>query len=116
MIILGWILLGAGTLFTALAALGVFRLPDVFSRMHAASKSTALGVSLLLLGVGVLSGEWSVFAKTVLGAVFLVATQPVAGHVLGRAAHRAGVQMWEGTRWDDLRAGVGPDEIPDPRS
>ncbi len=113
---LGWTLLALGTTFTFLSALGVLRLPDVFARMHAASKSTAFGVSLNLLGVGVLSGEPGVFVRTVIGSLFLIATQPVAGHVLGRAAHRAHVQMWHGTKWDDLRAKVGPDDITDPRA
>ncbi len=94
------ILLGVGLI--VLAGLGVATLPDLFSRMHAATKTTSLGLSLLLLGTAVLHGTGYTALKLLLAAVFLFATQPVAAHVLSRAAHRAGVEVWEGTRWDDL--------------
>lgn len=81
----------AGSLLSALAALGVLRFPDVYTRLHAASKAGPLGAGLILLAVGLASADWSIAIRCLLGFLFLVLTSPVSAHLLARAALRAGI-------------------------
>jgi multicomponent Na+:H+ antiporter subunit G len=101
--ILSDVLIGLGVALILLAAIGLLRFPDVLMRANAASKATGLGLAVILVGVAVELG--TARAWVTLGLAFLVqlATAPVSGHVLARAAYRSGAPLWEGTRWDDLR-------------
>lgn len=98
-------LLLAGSLFSLLAAFGLLRLPDVYTRAHAATKSSTLGVICILIGAVLYfwlkDGHFSM--KIVLGIVFLFATAPVAGQMIMRAAYRTGVPLWEGSAQDELK-------------
>lgn len=87
------ILLLGGSLLALVAALGLFRLPDLFTRMHASSKAGTAGSGLLLLGVAMQSGEIEVWIKCLLTAGFFVLTAPVAAHLLAKAAVRAGANL-----------------------
>jgi len=80
-----------GAAFSAIAALGILRFPDVYTRLHAASKAGPLGAGLILVAVGIESGDWSVAVRCVLGLVFLIVTSPVSAHLLARAALKSGV-------------------------
>lgn len=80
----------AGAFFTLAAAIGVLRLPDLFSRMHAASKAGAVGAGLFLLAAGLQGEDWGVLARTVAGFFFLILTSPVSAHLLARAFVAAG--------------------------
>ncbi|MGF1456461.1 MAG: monovalent cation/H(+) antiporter subunit G [Alphaproteobacteria bacterium] len=91
-----------GALFTLLAALGILRFPDVYSRMHASTKAGSLGAGLIFISIGVQSGELSVILRAVAGFFFIVLTGPLAAHLLSRAAYRAGVPMGQGTTVDHL--------------
>lgn len=94
-------LLLAGGLFSLLGAIGVTRLPDCYSRMHAASKAGALGAMLVLGGVAAASGgETSL--EALLAVVVLLATAPLAAHAVSRAAHRAGFKPVLGPLGDAL--------------
>ncbi|HWV56241.1 MAG TPA: monovalent cation/H(+) antiporter subunit G [Longimicrobiales bacterium] len=93
-----------GTTFIVLAALGVLRMPDVYTRMHAATKMPTLAMGCMLLAVAVHFGQVSVAARAVLGIAFFLLTAPVSAHMIGRAAHRAGTPMWRGTVMDELSA------------
>lgn len=83
-------LLMIGALFCALAALGMLRFPDVYTRLHAASKAGTVGAGLILLGVAFGGGDWGIAARALLGLVFLVMTAPLGAHLLARAALRCG--------------------------
>jgi multicomponent Na+:H+ antiporter subunit G len=98
---LGFMAIGA--LFTLLAAVGIVRLPDLFTRMQASTKSATLGVACMMIAALVHFGDLAVSARALLivGALFL--TAPVAAHAIGRAAYRRGVELWAGTIFDDLR-------------
>ena len=93
-----------GALFCALGAFGLVRLPDVYLRSHAATKSATLGVLCVLLGVFLYF--WLVLdhvsIKLLLGIAFVFITSPVAGHLNGRAAYRSGVKLWKNSVRDDL--------------
>lgn len=100
---IGALLLIAGGFFVLVAALGIVRLPDVFMRMHAATKAGTLGAGLVLVSAAVVFGELGVAVKGVVVFVFLLITAPVAAHVLGRAAYYDRAVLWDRTHHDDLR-------------
>lgn len=75
-----------GVLGTTLGVYGLYRMPDVYTRLHAASKAAYLGLLVLLLAV-VTTGDLEMAAKAALIAAFLVLTAPVGSHALARAAH-----------------------------
>lgn len=89
------VLLGGGLLFTAVAVVGLYRLPDVYARAHATSKSETLGALLALAAAGVAFGEVTTTVKLVALALFLLATSPTAAHVVVRSAHDQGIGPWE---------------------
>ena len=93
MTIAGAILLLVGSVFASLGALGILRFPDLYTRLHAASKAGPLGAGLILLGAGLSTGDpWTVL-RTVVGLVFLILVSPVSSHLLARSAVKAGVQQ-----------------------
>jgi multicomponent Na+:H+ antiporter subunit G len=94
-------LIGAG--FMLIAAIGVARLPDVFMRMHASTKSATLGVGCLMLGAALHFGDFAIAARAIAVVIFFFITAPVAAHMLSRAAYLAGVPLWDKTLSDDLR-------------
>jgi multicomponent Na+:H+ antiporter subunit G len=91
-----------GSAVTLIAALGVLRLPDVYTRLSAASKTSTLGASLLALGAALAFPSEPVVAQAVALVAFLFLAAPVASHLIGRAAYVAGVRPWSGTGRDDL--------------
>ncbi len=96
------LLLLCGGVFAFGAAVGVYRMPDTYIRMHASTKTGTLGAGLMLLAVALHFGELSVGTRAISALVFLLITAPVAAHMIGRAAYRAGVRLWEGTIVDEL--------------
>ncbi len=88
MTLAGQILCVLGALVVVVAGVGLFVLPDALARQHAGTKATTLGLSLALVGAGLLARDpgWTV-RLVVLGA-FLLVTLPLASHLLGRATLR----------------------------
>jgi multicomponent Na+:H+ antiporter subunit G len=95
------IVVGAG--FMLLAAVGLVRMPDLFTRMHATTKSTTLGVGCLMLGVAVHFGDLAIAARALAIVAFVFITAPVAGHMVARAAYFSNTARWEGTLSDELQ-------------
>ena len=95
MTLLAIVLLAAGLFFHAVAALGVLRLPDFYTRLHAVSKAETLGVLLTLAAVAVWAGVGVTAVKVVGVAAFLFLANPTATHARGRAAFRLGVRPWQ---------------------
>ncbi|RMG18193.1 MAG: monovalent cation/H(+) antiporter subunit G [Deltaproteobacteria bacterium] len=89
------VLLSAGLFFFLVATVGVLRFPDLFTRLHPAGKGDTLGASLLILGLCVHEGLTLVTVKLLLVECFILLSNPVAAHALGRAALRDGVEPWE---------------------
>lgn len=84
----------AGMFFLVVSAVGLARLPDFYSRTHAAGKSETMGAVLILGGVMLHEG-WSVASvKVLLVLLFIALTSPTGIHALCRAAARAGLEMW----------------------
>jgi len=99
------ILILFGALLSLLSAFGLLRLPDVYTRSHAATKSTTLGVISILSGAflyfWIVQGHIS--ARLLLGIVFVFITAPVGGHLICRAAYRSKTPLWEKSVQDDLK-------------
>jgi len=96
-------LLGTGMFFIVVASLGVVRLPDIYTRMHAATKASTLGMALVLLATGFYFGTASAITKVLLAIAFQFLTAPAASHILARAAYERRAPMWENTLADELR-------------
>ncbi|RFB15118.1 Na+/H+ antiporter subunit G [Bacillus sp. HNG] len=94
-----------GALLSILSAIGIVRLPDVYTRNHAVSKSATLGVLSILLGTflyfWIIEGYMNF--RVILGFVFLFMTSPVSGHLISRAAYNSKVPLWEKSARDDLK-------------
>jgi len=98
-----------GAAFMGIAALGLVRFPDLYTRMHSASKASSLGVGCLLAGVAIAYPTAMVIAKCVLVLLFVFLTVPVAAHMIGRAAYLLGVPLWHGSVADDLKGRYSED-------
>ena len=97
------VLLLLGGFFCLVAGVGLLRFPDVLMRMHAGTKAGTLGVGLTLAALAV--DAWSIEsgARAAVAVAFLLLTAPVAAHMIGRAAYRAGSGLWEGTVVDEFK-------------
>lgn len=91
-----------GGAFMLLASVGIVRLPDLFTRMQAATKGATLGSGCLLLAVAAHFWRTDVAARAMLVVLFILMTSPVAAHLIARAAYAVGVPFWEGTLRDEL--------------
>ncbi|TFB24883.1 Na+/H+ antiporter subunit G [Filobacillus milosensis] len=99
------LLLLLGTFFVISGSIGILRFPDIYTRLHAATKAATLGVAGVLLGAfvflyvenGIISG------KLILGIIFILITAPVTGHMISRAAHQTGVRLWKHSIRDELK-------------
>jgi len=89
----GTILTGIGVAFLFLGSFGILRLPDVYNRLQAGTKCTTFGAFFTIIGVGVMEPTW--FWKTLIIALFIVLTNPISNHALGRASKRIGVPLTE---------------------
>lgn len=93
-----------GTIFSFLSAVGLIRLPDVYTRSHAASKSATMGVLFTLVGTFVFFMIEDTFSiRLFLGIFFVFLTAPVASHVIVRSAYRSKVALTKESVQDDLK-------------
>lgn len=94
-----------GIVFSFLSAIGLIRLPDVYTRAHAVSKSANLGVLCILFGTFlyflIVDSYFSI--RLLLGIFFVFLTSPVVAHLLNRAAYRSNVALAEESVQDDLK-------------
>ncbi len=88
------LLVVAGTFFGLVAVVGIVRLPDLYTRAHATSKSDTLGIILTLGGVALVLGADVSVAKTVILGIFLFVTNPTAAHAITRAAYDQDITPW----------------------
>lgn len=98
------LLLASGTAFITIAAIGVARLPDVFQRMHSATKAGGIGASLVLLGALAAGGVVRPLTG-MLTVLFMLLTLSVASQLLARAAYMSGAPL-RGLEREDALAGV----------
>jgi multicomponent Na+:H+ antiporter subunit G len=96
---LGLVFIAVGVSFDLLGCVGLIRLPDIYNRLQASTKCVTLGTCSVLLGAALLAGG-AVAAKAFLCMAFVLIACPTAAHALGRAAHRSGIRLWEGSVGD----------------
>jgi multicomponent Na+:H+ antiporter subunit G len=90
-----WLLLVAGGLACAIGGLGMLRMPDFYTRIHAASLSDAVGAGLILAGLLLQAGSALVALKLVVVGLLIFFTSPAATHALARAALHRGLEPWK---------------------
>jgi len=96
------LLMTAGALLALIAGIGLQRFPDVFARMHAATKPATLGLALVLTGAALRMPDAGAVAKLLLVIALQFITAPVGGHLVGRAAYRSGTELAQDTQIDEL--------------
>ncbi|SDK52589.1 monovalent cation/H(+) antiporter subunit G [Sediminibacillus albus] len=104
-----------GTFFIFSTSIGLLRFPDVYTRMHAATKAPTIGITGIMIGAflflyvehGIMSG------KLILGLLFVLLTVPVSGHMISRAAHRSDIALWGENVRDDYAEAVKAKENPE---
>lgn len=101
--IIGLGLMLVGAVFIFIAAVGLLRLPDLFMRMHANTKSATLGVGLIMTGTAIYFSDLTVTTRAIAVVSFLFITAPIGSHLLARAAYFSGIPLWDRTLSDDLR-------------
>lgn len=109
-----------GAFFSLVTALGLIRLPDLYTRAHAASKSATLGVMSILIGVIIyfVTEDGFFSSRVLLGILFVLITAPIGGHLIARAAYYSDVPLWKGSVQDDLAKNpehVTPKKRPSPK-
>ena len=98
----------SGAIVMLLGAIGVVRMPDLFTRMQAATKPGILGAGLIGLSVAIYFWDPWVTLRAVLISTFFFLTAPVAAHAIGRAAYLSGVRLWDKSVRDDLAGQYPP--------
>lgn len=98
-----------GVLFTLLSSVGMIRMPDLYTRVHAVGKAGTLGIAGVLLGAAVYFADPLQALKLVVLVAFFFLTAPVAAHMLDRAAYLTGVRPIAATAPDDLAGRYDPE-------
>ncbi len=99
------LLLGLGGVLMLIGGLGIVRLPNFFTRLHAAGLTDTGGAAALLLGMAIQAGFTMVTVKLLMIGVFLFFTSPTASHAVAHAALLGGMEPDEGSASDDQPAG-----------
>ncbi len=89
---MSWILLAGGGVFVIIGGVGMLRMPDFYTRVHAASVTESLGAILILLGLMIQGGATLVTAKLVIILFFLLFTSPTSAYALANAALLGGMK------------------------
>lgn len=90
--IASWILLVAGGFFCIVGAVGLHRMPDFYTRVHAAGVTDTVGAGLVLIGLILQAGWTLVAAKLVIIGLLLFLSSPTAAHAIAKAALGRGLQ------------------------
>lgn len=101
---IGAVFIASGSLFVLVASIGLVRLPDLLTRMHALTKAGTLGFGLVFLGAGVYFWNLGVFTKIVIGIAFISLSAPVGAHAIARSAYFVNIKLWSATLLDELQS------------
>jgi len=103
MMLLGSLITLAGAVFLFLGSLGLLRMPDVYNRMQAGTKTSTLGSILFLIGIALGFGIEVYFGKILILILFIIITNPISSHALARAAHYIGIELTSRSVHDNLK-------------
>lgn len=92
-----------GGIFCLLASVGIVRLPDALTRMHAATKAGTLGTGLLVIAEALYYRQLGISLRAITVVVLVLLTAPVAAHLIGRAFYRSGEPLSDRTWIDELK-------------
>lgn len=111
--ILSWALILSGSAFVVIGSVGLVRMPDLYTRMHAASVTDTLGAGLLLTGLMLQAGFTLITMKLIFIGILFFLTGPVATHALAQAAFHEGVepQLDQDRRTSRRDAAATPDAV-----
>ena len=104
-----WFCLVVGSVFCVIGGIGVVRMPDFYTRTHAASITDTLGATLILLGLGIYAGFNLISVKLGIVLLFLYVTSPTAAHALVKAAYSRGLDapdVEEASQASPLASGI----------
>ena len=90
--IISWLLLSAGGLFVLIGGIGALRMPNLYTRMHAASVTDTMGAALVIAGVMLQAGLSLATIKLAAILLFLLITSPTSSYALASAAMLAGIR------------------------
>lgn len=102
--LLSWVLLMTGGFFLLSGGIGLLRLPDFFTRVHAAGVTDTMGAGAILVGLMFQAGPTQAFIKLVLIVLFMLFTSPTASHALAQAALHGGLKPRLGEQREDGRS------------
>lgn len=97
------ILCGLGSLFILTAAVGILRMPDFFLRVSATTKAVTLGSGMILTAAALFFNDPAVTGRAVAIISFIFLTAPVGAHMIGKAAYKKGIKLWDKSVADDLK-------------
>lgn len=80
----GYVFIFLGSLFALIAAIGVYRLPGLLMKLHAATKAATLGVGCVLIGVILIAKDYSHMTEMFLLILFIAITSPISAHLLAK--------------------------------
>ena len=101
----------SGTFFMLIASIGIIRLPDFYIRMSVVTKASTIGLGLVAAGAGIYFNTLEALIKVLAIVIFIIATSPIAAHIISKAASEIKVPFWDRTDLTDYREAS---ETPDP--
>lgn len=96
-------LLIGGSFFMFLSGLGIYRFPDVYARMHAATKAASFGIGMMLLAFTLHYFSWFTAVQAIFIILFIFVTAPIGAHMLGRAAYLLKIRLCRETMADEMK-------------
>lgn len=108
--LIGALFIVAGALLGAIGAFAMIRFPQIYSRVHTATKPQTLGLLLILIGLALTLRTWGAVAALAIVAIAQATTAPIAAHLLTRTAYRTGVARPEHMYHDELGPRLEEDE------
>jgi multicomponent Na+:H+ antiporter subunit G len=96
------ILIIIGSVFSLVASIGLLRLPDLYTRMHAAAKAGTLGSGLMMIAMAFVAEDLAASTRAFAGVVFILLTAPITAHLLARAAYNVGYKLWNKSAMDEM--------------
>jgi len=92
-----------GAIFVFLSAVGIVKMPDLYTRMSATTKASTFGLVFIFIGTSLLWGEAGIIGRSVVIILFLFFSAPIAAHIIGRAGYADGVKLYHKTRVDQMK-------------
>lgn len=97
------VLMLIGAVFVFLSAIGIVKMPDLYTRMSATTKASTFGLVFILIGTSLLWGEAGIIGRSLIIILFLFFSAPIAAHIIGRAGYADGIRLYHKTKVDQMK-------------